>query len=60
MVYIRLSCGSMIWLLTPPPLSRQQVVSLSQSSCVAADGRDGAEGVGEDPNHTTTRKAVTL
>jgi hypothetical protein len=39
----------MIWLLPhPSPLSRQQVVSLSQSSCVSpiqlTDGREGGEG----------------
>jgi hypothetical protein len=36
------------------PLSRQQVVSLSQASCVSpvelTDGR-GGEGVGDEPNH---------
>jgi hypothetical protein len=41
------------------PLSREQVVSLSQSSHVSpvelTDGRVG-EWVGEEPNHMTTRK----
>jgi hypothetical protein len=47
----------------PPPLSRQQVVSLSQSSCglpvEPTDGRWG-DGVDEVPNHTTMRKSGTL
>jgi hypothetical protein len=42
----------------PDLLSRQQVVSLSQSSCVSpvelTDGR-GGEGVGEEPNHSKLR-----
>ncbi len=45
----------------PIPLSRQQVVSLSQSSCVLpvelTDGR-GWEGVGEEPNHTRRESLV--
>jgi hypothetical protein len=44
----------------PPPLSRQQVVSLSQSSrelpVELTDGKEGEERVGEEPNHTTARK----
>jgi hypothetical protein len=45
-------------------LSRQQVVSLSQSSCVSTpveltDGR-GGEGVGEEQNHTIARKPGPL
>jgi hypothetical protein len=44
------------WLFPPPPLSRQQVVSLSQSSCVSpvelTDER------GKEPNHTTTTNKV--
>jgi hypothetical protein len=43
-----------------PPLSRQQIVSLSQSSRVfpveLTDGREGEERVGEEPSHTTARK----
>ncbi len=43
----------------PSPLSRQQVDSLSQFSCVSpvelTDGGVG-EGVGEEPNHTTAKK----
>jgi hypothetical protein len=52
----------MIWLLLRPlpPLSRQQLVSLSQSSCVPSvkliDGREGGDGVGEEPYHTTASK----
>jgi hypothetical protein len=46
-----------------PPLSHQQVVSLSLSFCVSpaelTDGRRG-EGVGEEPNHTTAKKPVRL
>jgi hypothetical protein len=47
-----------------PSLSRQQVVSLSQSSCVSlvelkltGEGRE--MGVGEEPDHTTVRKPGT-
>ncbi len=50
-------------LLTPSP-SRQQVVSLSQSSCVSSDeltdGRGGGGVSGEEPNHTTARKSGPL
>jgi hypothetical protein len=46
-----------------PPLSRQQVFSLSQSSCVSpvefTDMREG-QGVGGEPNHTTARKPGPL
>jgi hypothetical protein len=54
--------------LAPPPtpaVSRQQVVSLSKTSYVhvsqvePTDGR-GREGVGEEPNHTTSRKPGPL
>jgi hypothetical protein len=46
-------------------LSRQQVVSLSQSSCVSTpvgftDGREMRDGEGEEPNHTTARKPGPL
>jgi hypothetical protein len=48
---------------SPPPLSRQKVVSLSQSSCglpvEPTDGRWG-DGVDEEPNHTTMRKSGPL
>ncbi len=48
---------------TSLPLSRQQVASLSQSSCVSpvelADGREG-EGVGVEPNHIPKRKPGPL
>jgi hypothetical protein len=47
----------------PPQLSRQQVVSLSQSSCglpvEPTDGRWG-DGVDEEPNLTTMRKSGPL
>ncbi len=48
-----------------PPFSRQQFVSLFQSSCAVApveltDGRVGGEGVGEEPNHTMARKPGSL
>ncbi len=47
--------------LLPPP-SREQVVYLSQSSCVSpvelSEGE--GEGVGEEPNHTTARKPYPL
>ncbi len=55
--------------LHPPPLllTRQQVVSLSQSSCVPSveftDGRErgrGGEGRGKELNHTTARKPGPL
>jgi len=43
-----------------PPLSRDKVVSLSQSSCMSpvelTDG-SGEERVGEELNHTTHKKA---
>jgi hypothetical protein len=50
----------MIWLLPLPllPLSCQQVVSFSQSSCVWRSSLlivDG-EGLGKEPNQTTARK----
>jgi hypothetical protein len=42
------------------PLFRQQVVSLSQSSCVfpvkLTDFQRGGVGVGEEPNHTTRKR----
>jgi hypothetical protein len=48
-----------------PSLSRQQIVSLSQSSCVSlvelkltGEGRE--EGIGEQPNHMTVRKPGPL
>ncbi len=46
----------------PTPLSRQQVVSLPQSSCVSpVEQPDGKkEGMGEEPNHTTARKPGPL
>jgi hypothetical protein len=50
----------MIWLLAHPltPVTRQQVVSLSQSSCVSlvelTDGKGGGR-VGEEPNHRIAR-----
>ncbi len=47
----------------PPlyPLSRQQVVSLSQPSCVSpVEFTGGGDGVGEEPNHTTARKPGPL
>ncbi len=55
-----LSRRRMIWLLPYPlPLSREQVVSLSPSSCVSpvelTDGGRG-RGAGEEPNHMTARK----
>jgi hypothetical protein len=48
---------------TPPynPFSRDQVVSLSQSSYgspIELTDRRGGEGVEEEPNDTTTRKLV--
>ncbi len=39
----------------PPPSSRHQVVSLSESSCVSP-----VDLVGEEPNHTTTREPGPL
>jgi hypothetical protein len=57
---IRLSCGPMVRLLAPSPLSREQVVSLSQSSCVSPaelTERVGAGGVLEvEPNHCDREK----
>jgi hypothetical protein len=52
----------MIQLLAHPfaPLSRQPLVSLSQSSCVSpielTDGSGTGKGVDEEPNHATARK----
>ncbi len=58
----RLSCRRMFWLF-PHPLSRQQVVSHSQSSRVSpvelANGI-GGKGVGEEPNHTKAGKPGPL
>ncbi len=54
----RFSCGSMIRLQAhplPPPVSRQQVASLSQSSCLSPVELGGKR-VGVEPNHATTRK----
>jgi hypothetical protein len=48
----------MIWLL-PHPLSCEQVVSLSQSSCVSPVELTDRRG-GKDPNHTTARKPAPL
>jgi len=54
----------MIWLLFHPhPLIRQQVVSLSQSSCVPSvelTDRRGGQRVEEEPNHTPARKPDSL
>ncbi len=45
----------------PSPLFRQQVVSLSHSSCVSpVDITYGGDGVGEEPNHTIARKPGPL
>jgi hypothetical protein len=48
---------------TPRPPFRQQVASLSQSSCLSpvelTDGRGGEE-VGEEPNKTKARKPGPL
>jgi hypothetical protein len=46
-----------------PTLSRQKVVYLSQSSClspVELTDRNGGDGEGEEPNHTTMRKPGPL
>ncbi len=62
----RLSRCRIIWLLTltSSPLSLQQVVSLSQSSCVLqvelTGGREGGEGLGEEPNQITAKKVGPL
>ncbi len=49
---------------SPTPLSSQQVVSLSQSSCVSPVEikcrRGGGGGAGEEPNHTTAKKPGPL
>jgi hypothetical protein len=49
----------------PPAVSRQQVVSLSQTSHVHVSqveltDEKGREGVGEEPNHTTATKHGAL
>ncbi len=48
----------------PSPLSRQQVVSLSQSLCVSpielTDWRSGDGGRGKKPNRTAARKPGPL
>jgi hypothetical protein len=41
----------------PDLLSRQQVVSLSQSSCVSSLLTEEGEGVGMEPNHFQSEKA---
>jgi hypothetical protein len=52
----------MIWLLAHilHPLTREQVVSLSHSSCESpvelTDGRGGGKGLCEEPNHTIAKK----
>jgi hypothetical protein len=60
----RLSCRLMIRLLAhpPSPLSRQQVVFLSQFSCVSPVELTGGrgDGVGEEPNYKATRKPGLL
>jgi hypothetical protein len=51
----------MIWLLPRPlPSSRQQVFSLSQSSCVPPVELTSGRGVGEEKKHTTARKLSPL
>jgi hypothetical protein len=62
-LYVEDQASSPSSVMTPPSsLSRVQVVSLSQSSCVSplelTDGRE-EEGLGEEPNHTTVRKKKT-
>ncbi len=45
----------------PSPLSRQQLVSLSQSSCVWPIGlTEWRGGGGVEPNHTTARKLLFI
>jgi hypothetical protein len=55
----KLSCGRNIRLYARP-LSRQQFVSLSQSSCVSPSNLLRGEGVGVEPSHTTARKPGPL
>jgi hypothetical protein len=59
---IRLSCGRMIRLLSPFPVSNLSFfISLSvcrRSSLLAEEW--GGEGVGEEQNHTTARKPGPL
>jgi hypothetical protein len=43
-----------------PPLCCQQVVSLSQSSCVSPVELTGGGGLGEEPNRTAARKPGLL
>ncbi len=58
--WTRLSRGCMIWLL-PFPLSRQQVVFLSQAGCVSLVELLKGDGMGgEEPNRTMARKSGTL
>jgi hypothetical protein len=45
---------------SPAPLSRQQVVSRSQSPCVSPFSSLLMVGVGEEPNYTTARKPGPL
>jgi hypothetical protein len=62
----KLSCGRMIRLHAHhlPLLFRQQVASLSQSSCVSpvdlTDWKGVGEGAGVEPNYRTTRKPGNL
>ncbi len=56
---------AVVWFGSSPipytPLFRQQVVSLSQSSCMSPgeDTKGSGGGVGEEPNHTTARNPVS-
>ncbi len=65
MIYRGPGCLAALWfLLLPPPLSRHQVVSLSQSSCVSLvklTDRRGEEGAAEkEQYHTMARKPGPL
>jgi hypothetical protein len=63
MIYRGLGFLTVLWFGStpaPPPLSQQQIPSLSQSSCVSpvhlTDGRGGGgEEAGVEPSHTTGR-----
>jgi hypothetical protein len=64
MIYIgpKLSFDRMIRLLAHPLplLSRQKVVSLSQSSCVSLTDVKGGKEVDEEQNHNTAKKPGPL
>ncbi len=63
MIYRIPSFLAVVWFGSTPapsPLFRQQIVSFSVFLCVAGPAywREGGEGAGVEPNHTTSRKLL--